>query len=416
MSATVPVGYKQTQVGVIPEDWSVSTVGDEFEIKLGKMIDAEKNVGTLKPYVGNKAVQWGRIDIDDLPMVAMSRGDIERFRLRFGDLLVCEGGEVGRAAIWEAPLEECYYQKALHRLRPLRGFDSQIMAALLMRWSERGQLINYVTQTSIAHLPRDKFLSVPMAVPPVEEQRAIAAVLSDVDTLLAKLDALLAKKRGLKQATMQQLLTGQTRLPGFSGRWAKRSIASFSAFVTKGATPTTYGFKWVNDGVIFLRSECIGIDKLDLAQSMYISEAAHKVLIRGEVRPGDILMTITGNVGRVVTVDEKIGVANINQHIARIRVVDTDVSPDFVAHWLSQSAVRHHYSTITTGQAYPQLSLKQVRETLVPLGSIDEQLAIATVLSSMDAELQALEARRDKTRALKQGMMQELLTGRIRLV
>ena len=134
------------------------------------------------------------------------------------------------------------------------------------------------------------------------------------------------------------------------------------------------------------------------------------------MRPGDILITITGNVGRIVTVNEKIDVGNINQHIARIRVIDTDVSSEFVSHWLSQPVVRHYYSTITTGQAYPQLSLKQVRETLVPLGAIDEQTAIATILADMDAELAALEARRDKTRALKQGMMQELLTGRIRLV
>ena len=145
-------------MGVIPDDWEVSTVGREFEIKLGKMLDAEKNFGVPKPYLGNKAVQWDRIDITHLPTVPMSRSDIERFRLRDGDLLVCEGGEVGRSAIWEGPITECYYQKALHRLRPLRGFNSRVMAALLRQWSDRGLLTNYVTQTSIAHLPRGKFM------------------------------------------------------------------------------------------------------------------------------------------------------------------------------------------------------------------------------------------------------------------
>src|SRR5436309_15096841 len=114
-SQLVPPGYKQTEAGVIPEEWEVSTVGQEFEVKLGKMLDAEKNVGVPKPYLGNKAVQWDRIDIRNLPTVPMSPADIEKFRLRKGDLLVCEGGEVGRAAIWDAPIEECYYQKALHR-------------------------------------------------------------------------------------------------------------------------------------------------------------------------------------------------------------------------------------------------------------------------------------------------------------
>jgi type I restriction enzyme S subunit len=97
-------------------------------------------------------------------------------------------------------------------------------------------------------------------------------------------------------------------------------------------------------------------------------------------------------------------------------VKDPNVFSDFVFHWLSQPSVRANYGLITTGQAYPQISLKQVRETLIPLPILEEQTAIATVLSDMDTELAALEARRDKTRALKQGMMQELLTGRIRLV
>jgi len=131
----VKAGYKQTDVGVIPAEWQVSTVGREFDIKLGKMLDAEKNVGVPKPYLGNRAVQWDRVDISELPTIRMTRADMDRFRLRKGDLLVCEGGEVGRAAIWDAPIDECYYQKALHRLRPLHGFDPRLMVGLLRQWS-----------------------------------------------------------------------------------------------------------------------------------------------------------------------------------------------------------------------------------------------------------------------------------------
>lgn len=206
------LGYKRTEVGVIPEDWEVSTVGQEFEVKLGKMLDAEKNVGILKPYLGNKAVQWNRIDINGLPTVRMTRTDIERFRLRKGDVLVCEGGEIGRAALWDAPIEECYYQKALHRLRPIHGFDSRLMVSLLRLWADRGLLANYVTQTSIAHLPREKFMEVPLPVPPLPEQRAIAAALSDMDAEITALEQRREKTRALKQAMMQELLTGKTRL------------------------------------------------------------------------------------------------------------------------------------------------------------------------------------------------------------
>ncbi|MCP5060464.1 MAG: hypothetical protein GY937_27515 [bacterium] len=246
----VKLGYKRTEVGVIPEDWEVTTVGQQFSVQLGKMLDAKKNVGVVKPYLGNKAVQWNRIDIADLPTVPLSPSDLQRFRLEKGDLLACEGGEVGRAAIWDAALDECYYQKALHRLRPLHDFDPRLMAAILRQWSDRGMLANYVTQTSIAHLPRDKFIKVPIPRPPIPEQRAIATALSDMDALLSGLDRLIAKKRDLKQAAMQQLPTGQTRLPGFRGDWEVKRLGDVFAISTgtsKSAFATAEGDYWICD-------------------------------------------------------------------------------------------------------------------------------------------------------------------------
>jgi type I restriction enzyme, S subunit len=301
-------------------------------------------------------------------------------------------------------------------IRPQNGLDADFCQRVLSSGRAIFAIENSSVGSTMVNLNQKTLSELFIQVPPPIEQLAIGEALADADALDAKLDTLIAKKRDLKQAAMQQLLTGQTRLPGFNGAWQTRRVSSFSAFVTKGATPTTYGFKWEADGVRFLRSECVSAQGLDLTESMFISEHAHSMLIRGEVRPGDILITITGNVGRVVLLDSNIGVANINQHIARIRVNDAAVSPAYVFHWLSQPGVRQHLGTIMTGQAYPQISLKQVRETQIPLGSLAEQTAIAAVLSDMDAELATLESRRDKTRSLKQGMMQELLTGRIRLI
>ena len=252
--------------------------------------------------------------------------------------------------------------------------------------------------------------------PKVEEQRAIAAALSDADALIAALEAMIAKKRDLKQAAMQHLLTGKTRLPGFSREWKPRSLGSVSAFITKGATPTTYGFGWQNHGILFLRSECVSVNGLDLSQSMFISDEAHKVLKRGEVCSGDLLITITGNVGRVVWLAEDFGIANINQHIARIRIVSEHAAAGYVFHQLSQPEYLKYFNSIVTGQAYPQISLRQVRDTEVLFPTLAEQTAIAEVLSDMDADLTALEARVAKARAVKQGMMQELLTGKVRLI
>ena len=197
--------------------------------------------------------------------------------------------------------------------------------------------------------------------------------------------------------------------------WKLKSIESFSALVTKGTTPTTYGFKWADEGVLFLRSECVSDDGLDLAESTFVSKATHAAIIRGEVRSGDVLITITGNVGRVVLLTPDFGFANTNQHIARIRVTEASVRGDFLYHWLSQPMVRAYYTSITTGQAYPQISLRQVRKTQVPLPPLLEQGAIATALGDVDGLLDVLKKLITKKRDLKQAAMQQLLTGHRRL-
>lgn len=211
MSGDVRPGYKQTEVGVIPEDWGISTVGDEFSIQLGKMLDSEKNLGVFKPYIGNRAVQWGKIELDDIGFIKMMPSDLQRFRLLNGDLLVYEGGEIGRAAIWKEQMAECYYQKALHRLRSKRGYRADLLLWMLERWSETGVLANFVTQAGIAHFPKDKFEKVPLPVATKAEQGAIAEVLSEMDAEISMLETKLANARQLKQGMMHNLLTGRIR-------------------------------------------------------------------------------------------------------------------------------------------------------------------------------------------------------------
>lgn len=400
----VKPGYKESEVGVIPEEWNVSTVGDEFDIKLGKMLDSEKNVGVPKPYLGNRAVQWGRIDLSDLPTVPMTPTDIEKFRLRNGDLLVCEGGEVGRAALWNSPIEECYYQKALHRLRPIRGFDSRLMGALLRQWSDSGVLANYVTQTSIAHLPREKFMGVPMPVPPVAEQRAIATVLSDVDSLLGALERLIAKKRDLKLAAMQQLLTGQTRLPGFHSEWEVKRLGEICD-IAMGRTPARLnkkfwgrGYKWLS--IADLQGKVVSESKEE------ITELAASTM---EVIPkGTLLMSFKLSIGRLCFAG-----CDLYTNEAICSFKNLQASGEFLYYALGRTDFSLYGKQAVKGYTLNKELLKIVE---VDLPSLPEQNAIAAVLSDMDAELDTLEQRLAKTRALKQGMMQELLTGRTRLV
>ncbi|MFL6335898.1 MAG: restriction endonuclease subunit S [Pyrinomonadaceae bacterium] len=382
-------GYKQTEVGVIPEDWEVSAVGREFQIELGKMLDSARNIGVLKPYLGNKSVQWDRIEINNLPMVAMSKSDMDRFRLRQGDLLVCEGGEVGRAAIWEAPIEECYYQKALHRLRPLRKFNTRLMLALLRYWTDHDMLLNYVSQTSIAHLTREKLAEIPMPVPTPEEQSTIAGALGDVDDLIRSLDCLIAKKRDIKQAAMQQLLTGKRRLPGFTEEWEVKSVGSVA--------PLQRGFD--------LPSSQLKRGSYPVVYSNGILNHHAKFQVRG---PG-VVTGRSGTIGRVNFIEQDFWPHNTSLWVTDFK----GNAPKYIYYLLESIGLER----LGTGSGVPTLNRNDVHafEVSIP-PSTAEQRAIASVLSDMDAEVSALEQRRDKTRAIKQGMMQELLTGKTRLV
>ncbi len=411
-------GYKLTEVGIIPDDWEVTTVGHEFSIQLGKMLDAEKNVGVHKPYLGNRAVQWGRIELDNISFVKMTPSDLQRFRLRYGDLLVCEGGEIGRAAIWTQPLQECYYQKALHRLRPTRGYNVRLMLSMLERWASLGFLLSFVTQTSIAHLPKEKFEKVPLPLPPTKaEQEALAEALSDADALIESLEQLITKKRHLKQGSLQELLTGTKRLPGFTGPWSDKVLGELFTFkngLNKSKEFFGHGTPIVNYMDVFLSST---IDPTQLQGRVSLS----KEEIRNyDVKKGDVFFTRTSE-----TADE-IGMSSavlgepentvFSGFVLRARPKDASLCDSFKGYCFRSDSIRKQivgkasYTTraLTNGRLLSTVSMKVPEKA--------EQTAIAATLSDIDAEIAALEAKLAKTRQLKQGMMHNLLTGKIRLV
>lgn len=411
MSTPLRAGYKQTEVGAIPDDWAVTTVGDEFSIQLGKMLDSEKNVGVPRPYLGNRAVQWGHIDLTDIGEVRMTPSDLQRYRLRNGDLLVCEGGEIGRAAIWKEPNLECYYQKALHRLRPARSYNVALMLNMLQRWASTGFLLNFATQTSIAHLPKDKFQKVPLLLPPTKaEQEAIAEALSDADALIESLEQLVTKKRHLKQGAMQELLTSKKRLPGFSGEWAVTRLGDL-ATIQRGASPRP-----IDDPIWFDENSSIGWVRIsDVTRAgIYLRETTQRLSFMGvqhsrPVNRGSLIMSICATVGRPV-------ITEIDVCIHDGFVVFDNLRSDQTFLYYVLKSIEDDWSR--HGQTGSQMNLNTglINGTVVSIPSIAEQTAIATILFDMDTDIAELEAQLGKARSIKQGMMQNLLTGKIRLI
>jgi type I restriction enzyme S subunit len=253
----------------------------------------------------------------------------------------------------------------------------------------------------------------PVALPPPKEQRAIAEALSDVDALLAGLDRLIAKKRDLKQAAMQQLLTGQIRLPGFQGEWEVSSLWQIvQTPITDGPhlTPT-----FLDDGVPFLSVNNLVDGRIDWRDVRFISHADHKEFSRKcRPRKGDILLGKAASVGKVAIVELDTEF-NIWSPIAMIRVDDRHVAR-FIYYQLQGAGLTSQIALLTNSSSQGNIGMGDIEKLQLSVPGHAEQAAIATVLSEMDIEIGFLEARYHKTYILKQAMMQELLTGRIRLI
>jgi type I restriction enzyme, S subunit len=403
-----------TPAGPLPTDWTATTVGHEFHVDLGKMLDAEKNTGTSKPFIGNKAVQWGRVDVSEVREIRLTNADIQRYSLRAGDLLVCEGGEVGRAAIWHGELPECYYQKALHRLRATRGYSHALMASVLQRFALTGRLQDFVTQTSIAHLPKEKFLALPIPLPAsMAEQNLIAAALTDADSLITALEQLLTKKRQIKQGAMQELLTGKRRLPGFGGEWNNRRLPEL-ADIRSGGTPSTRQLDFW-EGVV---PWCTPTDITALAGHKHIAHTERTISEKGlkassaELLPaGTVVMTSRATIGECAIASMPL---STNQGFKNF-VPREGTSGEFLYYLLCTQ--QQEFLALCSGSTFLEIGKRQLVEFTVRCPDDHaEQTAIAQILSDLDTAITALEARLTKARAMKQGMAQALLTGRIRLV
>ena len=190
-------------------------------------------------------------------------------------------------------------------------------------------------------------------------------------------------------------------------------LEDISAFITKGATPTTYGFDWQPNGVYFFRNDCIKNNVFVYGDYSFITEEANKFLQRSEVTGGDIVIAITGDIGKVGLIPSEVKKANINQHLARVRIVK-DAFPYFVYMYLCSDKVQRTYKKIKTGLSMPQLSLAQIRDTNIPRVSLPEQQKIAEFLSTIDTVIAKQKETVSAWEERKKGVMQKLFSQEVR--
>lgn len=395
-------GFKLMEVGVIPEDWDVEVVGGAFEIRNHLRLPISQSIRERMagpyPYYGPTSVQ----------------GWINEYRIEGEHALIGEDGDHflkwRDQAMTSLVTGKFNVNNHAHVVKGTKN-----LTAWFYWFFANRDISNYLTRQGAGRykLTKAALLKLRCALPPLPEQRAIAAALSDVDALLGGLERLIAKKRDLKQAAMQQLLTGQTRLPGFHGDWDVKALRDIvSTPITDGPHMTP---KFSAQGVPFLSVNNLVNNRLDLRALRFVSREDHlKFSKKCKPRKSDILFGKAASVGMVALIDTDMEL-NIWSPLALIRVGHR-ASETFVFYALQASNIHGQITLLTNSSSQGNMGMSDIGLLEVPLPKRDEQTAIAAVLSDMDAELSALEARRDKTRALKQGMMQELLTGRIRLV
>lgn len=421
----VKPGYKQTEVGVIPEDWDVR--------KLVDLVDQSRGIryGIVQPgkfdpqgrfMVRGQDYSKGWVDPEELFKVsAVVEERYRNARVKAGDLIITiVGAGTGHVEVVPAWLNGANLTQTTARIAIApQTADSGFCCAILQSNFGKTQVAGYVkgaAQPGLNCGDVEKFLiPLPHSLP---EQRAIAEALSDVDGLLGGLNRLIAKKRNLKQAAMQQLLTGQTRLPGFHGKWVVRTLGDLGSTYGGliGKTKRDFG-EGSGQYVTFMNVMSNVIIDTDTFELVKVSPAESQ----NRVMKGDLLFNGSSETPEEVAMCAVFtgDVPNLflNSFCFGFRFrAGAEADGLFMAYYLRSKAGRELMKSLAQGSTRYNLSKTALLKSPLRLPRLPEQTAIAAVLSDMDAEFAVLERRREKTRALKQAMMQELLTGKTRLV
>lgn len=415
--------FKPSEVGPIPEEWEVKALGEVGVFSKGLGVSrSESNSGALP------CVRYGEIYTDYNDYIKEFRSFISEKvaagakLMSPGDILFAGSGEtkeeIGKTVAFLGGVDRAYCGGDILILSPSRGYDSKFLGYVCNSQPIVAQKASRGQGDAVVHIRSGSLAEVVIPVPPRPEQEKIAEALSDVDALLAAMTKLIEKKHAIKQGAMQQLLTGKNRLAGFTGKWVEKRLGD-CGFCFNGITGKT-GNDFGHGGAHYitflnvLSNVVIDVSRFDLVDIVSGEN-------QNEVRRGDLFFNTSSEtpeeVGFCSVLDEEVESVYLNSFCFGFRLTDNTVSGKFMAYWFRSAGGRSLMSFLAQGSTRYNLSKEAFRDACVYVPStLTEQKAIAAVLSDMDAEIAALEAKRAKYESIKQGMMQELLTGKTRLV
>ena len=405
----VKAGYKQTEVGVIPEDWDV--------LPLGKLLRRTPTYGINAPATNfdlrlptylriTDITEDGRFD--ETTKASVDHPLSSSYLLEDGDLAFARtGASVGKSYLYNSQDGELVFAGFLIRISPDK---KSLLPNFLKFFVQSEKYWSWIKTNSMRSgqpgINGQEYASLLVPVPTLAEQEAIAAALSDADALIAALEGLIAKKRQIKQGAMQELFSVK------SGEWRVKSLGDVCTAINDG---THYTPKYVDDGIPFYSVENVTAN--DFANIKYISEEEHNLLIkRCKPEKGDILMTRIGSLGVTKLIDWDVN-ASIYVSLALLKVNEEEINSKYLYHYTKSKKFIKDLEARSLVNATPQkINMDQIGKVPISVPPLPEQSAIAEILSDMDSEIAALEGKLSKARHVKVGMMQALLTGRVRLV
>ena len=419
-------GYKQTEVGVIPEEWKVVSLSRTARritrgasprpIDSPLWFDEESGVGWVRISDVTRSHRY----LEETAQRLSDAGIRNSRFVRSGGLIMSICATVGRPI--ETRIDACIHDGFVVFEQPQinQSFLYHALVDLEQTWFRRGQTGSQMNLNT--GLINRRLVAIPRTE---AEQRAIATALSDVDALLGGLDRLIAKKRDLKQATMQHLLTGQTRLSGFSDEWEVKTLGdlfNFSGgYSASRSQLSTEGHCYLHYGDIHGATKTCVDARADYQDIPKFNIPLKRVSPGSLLKDGDVVFVDaseddegTSKYVVVVNKDSVPFISGLHTIVAKSKT--NELVHEYRRYCFQTAAVRQQFLFYAVGKKVSGISKTNIPKLTLPVPSVPEQTAIADVLSDMDAELAAMEARRDKTRDLKQAMMQELITGKTRLV
>ena len=389
-----------------PSGWSEEHLGGLFTLQLGKTLSKKARTTLPRfPYLANKDVQWGKLDLSNLRKMYFNDKDREKYRLLPDDLLVCEGGEVGRTAIWTGK-SDCYFQNAIHRLRVRDSARVEPHFILhFMRFAAASGMFTHLTgQSTIAHLTKEKLSLLKVNLPPLPEQRKIAAILSSVDDAIEKTRAVIDQARIVKRGLLQVLLKREP------DTWRSSTLGSLAQ-----VNPEQLGTRTDPDYLL----EYLDISAIEQpgvigeSRTLRFEDAPSRA--RRVVREGDILVSTVRpylrNFARVRQASDNLVVST---GYAVVRPGDR-VDGRFLYQHILSSGFVEYLKPRMSGSNYPAVTAHDVKAYPLFLPPLPEQRKIAAILSSVDDAIEEDRVFIDQAQIVKRGLMSVLLTGELRV-